>query len=736
MQNFITALKAEHIKKKGTGIYMLSILLGAISPVIWTIVQLFEKEKPGSSIPYNYYISYIEGLLEPFAGFFFPLLIIITVSRITQLDHKNGGWQLMETQPIRKISIYFSKFSVVLISNLIAILSLVIVGYLGGWIISLIKGIPQDATTNFAFAELFWIIIRLFLAGLFLTAFQYVISVLLPSFIWSILIGFFLLLAFIFLKVFNVTPDYYPLELLDKVATFKKGSQLGYWITYSETLSVLCSIIALYIGFEWYKHKNLKLAFFSKSSRALKLIAVLVVFGGLLTYVLMPNTMESHNKTVISGKIEGDKPFQAIYITNAFADDTLAVIPVKNNTFHYVIEKEVPFDNYSININNAANGQITFGKNDSIHLNIKQRENNFSVTTTGSRLAENQYEKTKIPNYGMASYYIEENIQMDNPDLIRSEIVKEWKEALSTSDKYKTVDNYVPREDFMERNKKMLTITFLNLWNDFVKKRAVMFPKEKTEETTDIKLMKKRVPLDDESLLSNEEYFKYVRSQMIAPNKEDIDENTKSLLAIAKLPKGEFKDKMLYWQLNSSIKDASTTAERAQLLAQYGTAFSNKKYFTYTLANNKLIESLGKGMPAPLFDATSQDGKQFNLADFKGKYLMIDVWATWCGPCKKESPLFEKMAIKYKKEPIQFIALSTDQKIDKWLVEAKAKSKSVLQLHINNDNQFSKGYDIQFIPRFILIDPQGNFVNSKMPSPSDKIFEKLLRETLSLPEEK
>lgn len=736
MQNFITALKAEHIKKKGTGIYVLSIILGAISPIMWTIVQLFEKEKVGSSIPYNYYLSTIENLLEAFAGFFFPLLIIITVSRITQLDHKNGGWQLMETQPIRKISIYFSKFSVVLISNLIAILSLVVVSYLGAWILSLVKGIPQDATTDFAFAEIFWLITRLFIAGLFFTALQYAISVLLPSFIWSILIGFFLLLAFIFLKAFNVTPDYYPLELLDKVITFKKGSQLGYWVTYSETLSVLCSIILLYIGFEWYKHKNLRLAFFSKSSRALKLIAVLVIVGGLLVYVLMPNTMESHNKTVISGKIEGDKKFDAVYLTDPFADDTLAVIPVKNNMFHYVITRKIPLDNYTININNVGNGKLAFGNNDSLYLDIKQRENNVSVVVTGTRLAENQYIKKEENSYTMASYYIEQNIQMDNPDFITSQIVDEWKETMSASDKYKTVDNYVPREDFMERNKKMVTITFLNLWNEFVKKRAIMLPKEKTEESADIKTMKKRVPLNDESLLSNEEYFKYVRSEMIAPNKEDIDENAKSLLAIAKLPSGVFKDKMLYYQLNNSLKDASTTTERAQLLVQYSNNFADKKYLTYTLANNKLIESLGKGMPAPLFDAASQDGKQYNLADFKGKYVVIDVWATWCGPCKQESPFFDKMAIKYKNEPVQFIAISTDQRIDKWLVEAKAKSKSVLQLHINNDNQFSKAYDIQFIPRFILIDPQGNFVNSKLPFPSDKTFEKLLREALGLPEQK
>jgi thiol-disulfide isomerase/thioredoxin len=118
----------------------------------------------------------------------------------------------------------------------------------------------------------------------------------------------------------------------------------------------------------------------------------------------------------------------------------------------------------------------------------------------------------------------------------------------------------------------------------------------------------------------------------------------------------------------------------------------------------------------------------------KGKYLVIDVWATWCAPCKEESPYFEKLAIKYKGENIQFAAISTDHQIDKWFMEAKLKSKSVLQLHANDDNKFSNDYDVQSIPRFILIDDEGNVVNAEMPRPSDKTFEQVIRRELGLKE--
>jgi thiol-disulfide isomerase/thioredoxin len=642
----------------------------------------------------------------------------------------------METQPITKFSIYFSKFLTILIANLISILTFLLVSLLSAWILTFIIDLPKTAITDFPFAAIFQIATRLLVASLFITAFQYVISVLIPSFIWSIIIGFFGLLLTTFLKPFNLVPVWYPYEILSKIATYPKGSDLGYWFTFSEYSSIVCSIIILHIGFNWYKFKKLKMAFFDKTPKFISLVLVLLIFGGILFWILQPNQMPDYKNTVVSGKIDSPEKFQNIYIVNNTIGDTIATIPIKDNTFHYQFDKDVITDNYSFIVDGKFKENLFFGENDSVYIDgtINGPAKEFKIK--GTRLAENQLDLNSKAEWSMVSYYVNENINLDKPDLIIKTLHEEWLDAMEVPNKFKTVDNYIPKADYTERSKKLITTKYLNIWNDFLKKRNALYPNKKTNEGIAIKEIKNNLQLDDESLLSSADYFEYVKEQLIAKNKEDSDENTKAIQAISKLKPSAFKDKMLFWQMNKSLEEASNTEERNILIATYNSQFGNTDYQNKMLFTNKVIESLGKGKVAPNFETTSLDGKKIALTDLKGKFVLIDVWATWCGPCRQQAPYFEKLALKYKKENIQFIALSSDENIQKWYIDAKSKSKSVLQLHLDNRVLFAKEYSVESIPRFILINPNGKFVNAKLPFPDQAAFEILLRKELNLPEEK
>lgn len=135
------------------------------------------------------------------------------------------------------------------------------------------------------------------------------------------------------------------------------------------------------------------------------------------------------------------------------------------------------------------------------------------------------------------------------------------------------------------------------------------------------------------------------------------------------------------------------------------------------------IRKLQVGMPSASFAYQSIDGETVSLEDLSGKYLYIDVWATWCGPCLREIPSLKSLENDYHDAPIEFVSISIDVEKDfeKWQTMVADKELKGVQLFADNDwqSEFVKAYAIDGIPRFIVIDPQGNIVNPNAPRPSD-----------------
>lgn len=155
-----------------------------------------------------------------------------------------------------------------------------------------------------------------------------------------------------------------------------------------------------------------------------------------------------------------------------------------------------------------------------------------------------------------------------------------------------------------------------------------------------------------------------------------------------------------------------------------------KNYITnsYLKTNyNKLV--LGKGKPSPIFkDYENFKGGTTSLSDFKGKYLFIDVWATWCKPCKNEIPYLQKLEKKYLDKNISFISISVDDQkgYEAWREMVTEKNMSGVQLYAKGDSKFSNDYRIISIPRFILIDPEGKIIDANAPKPSSPLIRNLL----------
>ena len=144
-------------------------------------------------------------------------------------------------------------------------------------------------------------------------------------------------------------------------------------------------------------------------------------------------------------------------------------------------------------------------------------------------------------------------------------------------------------------------------------------------------------------------------------------------------------------------------------------------YYNQVLDNNKL-----NGSVSPSFDYDNNKGGKTKLEDFKGKYVYLDIWATWCGPCIAEVPFIKKAEELYHNKNIVFISISIDKlkDLDKWKTMVNKKELGGVQLFADNDwnSDFIKAYGITSIPRFILIDPNGKVVKADAVRPSSPKF--------------
>ena len=169
-----------------------------------------------------------------------------------------------------------------------------------------------------------------------------------------------------------------------------------------------------------------------------------------------------------------------------------------------------------------------------------------------------------------------------------------------------------------------------------------------------------------------------------------------------------------------------------------------KAAYTQYYESKHALKKEFTGKPSPTFtNYENFKGGTSSLKDFRGKYVYIDVWATWCGPCKIEIPFLKELEAKFHNRNIEFISISVDdarrsgtmaKAYKDWRAMVKDKNLTGTQLITGNgwDVDFIKKYKIDKtgIPRFILIDPKGNIIDPDAPRPSSTKLNKILEDLL------
>ncbi|WEA02340.1 TlpA family protein disulfide reductase [Mucilaginibacter sp. SJ] len=137
------------------------------------------------------------------------------------------------------------------------------------------------------------------------------------------------------------------------------------------------------------------------------------------------------------------------------------------------------------------------------------------------------------------------------------------------------------------------------------------------------------------------------------------------------------------------------------------------------------------GKPAPAFTLPSDRGKVFNLADFKGKVIYIDLWASWCGPCRQEMPAYKKLSYKFKtNQQVAFVSIAVHDGEKEWRNALKEEKPDWLQLY-DKDGTVAQSYIAYAIPKYILIDKEGKMLSFDAPGPGSAQAEQLINEAIA-----
>ena len=145
-------------------------------------------------------------------------------------------------------------------------------------------------------------------------------------------------------------------------------------------------------------------------------------------------------------------------------------------------------------------------------------------------------------------------------------------------------------------------------------------------------------------------------------------------------------------------------------------------------SNQVAIES---GIPAPDFTFPGLDGKMVSLSDYKGKVVLVNIWATWCPPCVDEMPSMEKLYRKFKGENFEILAISIDEPGSEAVAPFMKKTRLTFPALIDSKGAIKPVYRISGIPESFIIDKHGILIK-KIVGPVDWAAPKVFRFISSL----
>ena len=249
------------------------------------------------------------------------------------------------------------------------------------------------------------------------------------------------------------------------------------------------------------------------------------------------------------------------------------------------------------------------------------------------------------------------------------------------------------------------------------------------------------LPLNNEALLDNTAYYEYIKAAgrinqsynihpgaPVASLSSDALNAAKSTAAVKAADLLQASESILK---NDKVLQAYDASVIYNALRYEEFAATEKLYTQYIKKNGKTqyteelteeynkVRKIAPGQMAPAFTLTDDKGRPCSLADYKGKVVYLDFWASWCGPCLRELPYSKKLKEEFDGKDIVFLYVSIDEDAKSWK-DAIAK-KNISGVHVNApdfDHPVAQSYNISGVPTYFLIGKDGKIISNNPPRPS------------------
>ncbi len=394
----------------------------------------------------------------------------------------------------------------------------------------------------------------------------------------------------------------------------------------------------------------------------------------------------------------------------------------KDGSFKDTIN-EIESGYYYIRYNNETS-PIYLEPGFDMDLKLNPEEFDESIVYSGTGALENNYLAQKALNKEALG-------KLDSYQYLGT---LEEKDYVTKMDSIKNVElqflehSNITNESFKALEKANITYDWVNKMRRFEPYKRFVTKNPDFKKSTAFPDVLSQVELENESLIGVQQYKNflsnyYSEKSTAQAKKDSIAQDVAYLKMVAQeVQSPKIKEYLLYNAAKYGVTYTKELQNYYDIFMANTTNVAHKKEITEKY--EKLLK-LSKGATSPKFDNyENYAGGTSSLDDFKGKYVYIDVWATWCGPCLREVPALKEVEAKYHDKNIVFVSMSIDKAKDheKWKTMIAEKELKGVQLFAPKDwsSDFVTAYGILGIPRFIMIDPEGNIVDANAPRPSSK----------------